>query len=84
MTFVLDTVQGFESLSNTTSLKMNLFCHQLSMKFPAWGGGSVNETSSFCQMMAETDPFSKTWVLKETQNDGMCLICHAFYCNTLS
>ena len=38
-----------------------------------WGGGSMNETSSFCQMMAETDPFSKTWVLKETQNDGMCL-----------
>jgi len=73
----------FESVSNTTSLKLNLFCYQLCMKVSA-RGSSMNETSSFCQMMAETDPFSKTWVLKETQNDGMCLKCPAFYCNTLS
>ena len=39
MTFFLDIVQGFESVSNTASLKLNLFCHQLCMKVPARGGG---------------------------------------------
>ena len=82
MTFVLDIVQGFESVSNT-SLKLNLLCHQLCMKFPAGGVGG-DENSSCCQMMAETVSFSKTWALKETQNDGMCLKCHAVCCNTLS
>jgi hypothetical protein len=39
MTFVMDIVQGFESVSNTTYLKLNLFCYQLRMKFPALRGG---------------------------------------------
>jgi hypothetical protein len=69
MAFVLEIVHSFEYVSNPTSLKLNLFCHQLCMKVPTRGGGrtSVNETSSLCQMMAETNPFSKTWGFKETK-----------------
>jgi hypothetical protein len=44
----------------------------------------VNEATPFCQMMAETDPFSETWVLRETQNNGLCLKYYVFYCNTQS